>query len=183
MPRRLPPAVTVHSAGSPIRSDAPTAKGPAEPGASADARAAGTRSRQVHTVARESIGCGLHCVRHHGRMPRTTQSGSRFVSPIPRRLEAESWLRVSDQPGRVVRTEPLPAGTDCTNVCGLRTRTLRARAGRWASLRWGSGRLWRSKARGGGDYRQMLPVFPSIIVIFPASALQRMVQTSLHTSS
>jgi hypothetical protein len=52
-------------------------------------------------------------VRHDGRMSRTLQRGSRFVSPIPVRLDVEALLRVSDAAGRVLRSESLPAGTDC----------------------------------------------------------------------
>jgi hypothetical protein len=34
------------------------------------------------------------------------------MSPMPVRLEADAQLRVSDQAGRIVRSERLPAGSD-----------------------------------------------------------------------
>jgi len=43
---------------------------------------------------------------------RKGRRGSRFVSPMPMRLGVDAVLRVSDQAGRLVRQEPLPAGTD-----------------------------------------------------------------------
>src|SRR5882762_9594421 len=45
-------------------------------------------------------------------MARTIRRGSPALSPMPVRLEAEAMLRVSDQAGRIVRSERLPAGTD-----------------------------------------------------------------------
>src|SRR5882757_7893941 len=47
-----------------------------------------------------------------GRRCDEFRRGSRFVSPMPVRLGVEARLRVSDQAGRIVRTEALPAGTD-----------------------------------------------------------------------
>src|SRR5438045_3617272 len=41
--------------------------------------------------------------------PSTPKRGSRFVSPMPVRLATEALLRVSDQAGRVVRSEALRA--------------------------------------------------------------------------
>ena len=49
---------------------------------------------------------------HPFRMARTIRRGSPALSPMPVRLEAEALLRVSDQAGRIVRSERLPAGTD-----------------------------------------------------------------------
>jgi hypothetical protein len=65
----------------------------------------------VYTVPREAIFCGRHCVRHDRRIA-NIKRGSRWVSPMPVRLTTDAVLRVSDQAGRSVRTEPLPAGTD-----------------------------------------------------------------------
>ena len=45
-------------------------------------------------------------------MSKTIKRGSRFVSPMPVRLDAEALLRVSDQAGRIVRSEVLSAGTN-----------------------------------------------------------------------
>jgi len=42
---------------------------------------------------------------------RTIKRGSGFVSPMPVRLTTEALLRVSDQAGRVVRSEALAPGT------------------------------------------------------------------------
>jgi hypothetical protein len=63
-------------------------------------------------VPRESIGGGRDRVRRDGRMSTTIKRGSRWVSPMPVRLNTQALLRVSDQSGRVVRSEVLPAGTD-----------------------------------------------------------------------
>ena len=43
---------------------------------------------------------------------KTIKWGSRFGSPMPVRLDTEGLLRVSDQAGRIVRRESLPAETD-----------------------------------------------------------------------
>lgn len=51
-------------------------------------------------------------MRHDPSMPTRIKRGSRLVSPMPVRLATEALLRVSDQAGRVVRGEALPAGTD-----------------------------------------------------------------------
>jgi hypothetical protein len=51
-------------------------------------------------------------VGHPVRMARTRRRGSPALSPMPVRLTTDALLRVSDQAGRIVRSEPLPAGTD-----------------------------------------------------------------------
>jgi hypothetical protein len=45
-------------------------------------------------------------------MPGKIRRGSRSISPMPVCLEVDALLRVSDQGGRIIRTEALPGGTD-----------------------------------------------------------------------
>lgn len=48
-------------------------------------------------------------------MPQQIRRGSPAVSPMPQSMDRDASLRVSDDGGRIVRQEALPAGTDLRN--------------------------------------------------------------------
>jgi hypothetical protein len=104
-------------------------------------------------------------------MSKTLKRGSRFVSPMPVRLDTEALLRVSDQGGRVVRSEALSAGTD------LHARLLLAREN-YARQGWGVGELhsgqWAFVAEK-GERRLLIAIraTQSVAAVAAAGALDR----------
>lgn len=75
-------------------------------------------------------------------MPRSLRRGAAAISPMPSRMQAEALLRVSDQGGRVVRTETLPTGSDLRERLRLAHENYRLqgwtvgelRPGQWAFI-------------------------------------------------
>ncbi len=70
-------------------------------------------------------------------MPTKLRGGSAAVHSMPARLDGGALLRVSDQTGRITRTETLRARPTCTRDCGCAHTAYQLQGWRDSDLRAG----------------------------------------------